>query len=404
MATANDYGISIHLSDTLLATENLIGFGRLKDVDWATLSNSYTHTIGADIGFDSMSFSLSGSSNDIEDWLEGGLARHVTAYNKNLTVIWEGFVNSMSATIGSVSVKRGPLLDIVNRSRVDYKTINWDVIPPSPGSPASTGYNGDADSQGRYGIFVEHISGGEGTEAQVETLRDSYIEENKLPKTDQGVTLGSAGVPQITIECLGYYHLLSKYYYEQTSDAGTINASAKIIDVLGADPNGILAGPSVFYRHIDTNTVQVPDYEDGTRKADGIIKDIISYGDSSFNRYTFGVYEDQLPYYTQQTSTYWTEPSYFHRISESPSVLYEYESAREVQPWDVRPARWLFISDLMLGLREPSGPANFYDLREDPRSLFIESVNFSLPYNLKIEGGKLYKFEYRLAQHGLSGM
>lgn len=388
MAISDQYGISIHVDDTIIGTSSPAGARYFQERDWAEVSNSYSHTIGVDIGFDKMSISFGGSLSDIEDWLEAGLALHVMVYNKELSVVWEGFVNSMSANLGSLSIARGPVVDVINRTKVDYKTIRFDTVPPIGGDPAATDLANDTDSQALYGILVGYVSGGEGDMTVMEDLRDTFLAENKLPRTDQDITIGSGQPPSITVDCLGYYHLLKKYYYQQIVTAAEINASQKITDVVDADPNSVL---STSGGNIDTNTVQVTDYEDGTKKGEGIIKDLLSLGDTSGNRYIFGIYEDREAYFQQAP----TAVFYNHRISDNPTGLLLEETDQFIDPWDIRPGNWVFMPDFMVGRSVDT------NLRDDPRALFIESVSFSTPYSTKITGSKLYTFSHKVARLGL---
>jgi len=388
VAILEQYGVSIHIDDTIIGTSPLVGARYFQGRDWSEVAGSYDHTISADIGFDQMSFSFGGGMVDIEDWLEAGLGLHVAVYNKDMIIIWEGFVNDISAALGSISVTRGPLMDVVNRTRVDYRTVRFDTNPPIGGDQFSTDLANDTDSQAVYGILEDYVSGGEGDEGTMDDLRDTFLAENKLPKTSQEITLGSGQNPQITVNCLGYYHLLKKYHYDNLNVSGTINVSTKITDVVDGDPNSVLSSSG---GHIDSNTLQVPDHEDGTNKGEGIIRDLVALGDASGNRWLFGVYTDQEAYYEQAPTTI----EYVHRLSETPSGLYDYDSDRFVDPWNIKPGKWLFIADFMVG-REVST-----DLLDDPRALFIESVKFSTPYSTSINGGKLYTFSRKVARLGL---
>lgn len=388
MTITDQYGVSIYVDTTIIGTVSPVGARNFRGRDWGEVANSYSHTISIDVGFDKMSFSFSGSLSDIEDWLEAGLALHVLVYDKELSIVWEGFVNSLSANIGSLSIVRGPVVDVINRTKVDYKTIRFDTIPPVGGDPAATDLANDVASQSLYGILVGYVSGGEGDMTVMEDLRDTFLAENRLPRTDQDITIGSGQAPSITVDCFGYYHLLKKYYYKQVVTAAEINASQKVTDVIDADPNSVLSSSG---GNIDTNTVQVTDYEDGTKKGEGIIKDLLSLGDTSGNRYTFGIYENREAYFQQAPTTIF----YNHRISDSPTGLLLSDTDQFVDPWNIRPGKWAFMPDFMIGRSVDT------NLRDDPRALFIESVSFSTPYSTKITGSKLYKFSHKVARLGL---
>jgi hypothetical protein len=120
----------------------------------------------------------------------------------------------------------------------------------------------------------------------------------------------------------------------------------------------------------------------------------VALGDpSDFARYTFGVYDDRQAYYKKMP----TAIEYVYRLS-SGSQAIETTGGARVQPWNVRPAKWLEIPDFLIGRAAGGG-----NLRDDPRNVFIESVTYTAPFGLTINGGKVSTLKQKMAQLGLGG-
>jgi len=377
------------LSISIQVFEPLVkGGGYLFDVTGK--ESGYQHTIQALGGYWSASFTIQASQNEIEDWIDGGLGRHIEVYDEGQVKIWEGFVDSVDGNLGGLSVTRGPLMDVANRVSLVYSTVDTSTSPPTMGVRARTATVNDTDSQSRYGIIERVLSAGGVSSSIVEDIRDTYLAEHKEPQTSQQVNIGgSSSEASVTVNCLGYVHWLAAYTYSNTT-TGTQNLSTKLQNILATDPNSIF---STDYSKITTNTLQVAAWENDDDVAWGLVKGLVAKGDASSNRYLFGIYNDRQARYEAMP----TEIAYQQRLSD-PEMRIETLDGQRVFPWNVLPGKWLFISDFLIGRVTAS------DLRFDPRALFIESVTYTAPWGLQVSGGKTDKLAQRLAQLGLSGV
>lgn len=349
---------------------------------------SYNHEIAAEGGYQSASMVMKGDQNYVEDWLENGVGRHIEVYNPSLDRIWEGFVNGVSATVGRLAVSRGPMIDIANRTLAIYTVVDTSTNPPLTGpSGLVTALVNDATSQDRYGIWEKPIDAGTVTVLNATTIRDSYLEEHKQPETSQD--FGSGGDLSVTVECLGYWAFFLAYTYAENANSGTRTVTLKIQDIINADTNGIF---STDFSRIDTNGLLVPRYDDTESLAWELLKSLTSLGDASSVRYTLGVYESQQIEYTEMPE----EIAYQQRLSDEQVEVYV--DGGLVEPWNVKPARWLFYSDFLTGKIRPT---TLSERREDPRFEFIESVRFTAPYGIQHSGGKVNTLPQLLAQLGL---
>jgi hypothetical protein len=375
-------GISIDVSEPRLK-----GAAPLETL--ADIVTGYDHASEVFGGFKSANFSLTGPLGYLEDWYENGLMREVTTRDEAGAVVWQGFVNAVALTIGGRSVERGPVLDIVNHLRMLYTTINTTVTPAPVAAGEKPAFTNQLDSQALYGIMggVYSTSNVDAASAAatVANIVATFLEENAWPETTETLSL-EGGVASVTVKCAGYGEILKKAVYNSAA-TGTGALSDKILAVLNAEPNGWLA---VNARSIASNTILVPLLENNDRMGLDVIKGLVALGDVAYNRYTFGVYENREPVYAPAPTTY----AYEYSLAESLLSVYHGDV---VNPWNVRPGQWLFYPDFL------PGSASGAKLRRDPRSVFIESVNFTAPYGISINGGKVRRLPQILAQLGLGG-
>lgn len=376
--------LSINAFDPLV-----VGTGLVNDLIGSQI-NSYQHSISALGGYNSATIVINDRQMNIEDWLSDGLMRHIEVYNPALVKIWEGFVNEIVITLGALSVTRGPLLDVGNNVALTYSTVDTSISPPAVGMRATTAFSADTDSQALYGVLENVLSAGGVSSTEATTIRDVFLTENKDPQSSQQLNIGQSSELSVRLNCLGYYHLMKKYIYNQTASTGTANLSTVLAAIIAADPNSIL---STDTSGITSNTLQVKQYLNDNSPAWNLIQGLVARGDASDNRYIFGIYNDRVPTYEAIP----TDFEYQQRLSD-PAQRVETPQETEVKPWDVKAGKWLFVPDFLIGKVVPSS------LRLDPRMIFIEQVTYSMPWGLQIQGGKTDKLTQKLAKLGLSGI
>jgi hypothetical protein len=172
--------------------------------------------------------------------------------------------------------------------------------------------------------------------------------------------------------------------------AGEDNASDKIVSVLNRDPNNLFTyGLASTIRE---NTIQVGKYEDGTKTALAIMKDIANKGDASDNRHIFSVYENRI-------FSYDSVPDNIEYRVRATDGRVEKFAGGYIDPWGVRPGNWMQVDDIGIGkLRDSVRPS------EDPSLIFIEKVSYTAPYGLSITGGRASTFRQMLDRLGLGGL
>lgn len=353
----------------------------------------YSHDLNVFGGYDKAQITLTQSQDKLEGWLERGLGRRIVTYDDANQVIWEGFVNRITARLGPLSYALGALLDVRNYARAIY-TIALNIPGQSgQGIRVSTPWAGITESIAKYGRLETVLSAGNVSDAEADQILNLFLAERSEPESnrDQSFENTSGADVTLTLECLGYYHWLNHYKYNQTVTTGTINRSTLVANILAAEPNGFFNAETAG---ILTNTSQVQAVWNDDQTAINIIKSMTAGGDASLNRWQFGIYAERKAKYAPVS----TEVDYLQYIG-SPAQEIRNRAGNLVKPWNVLPAKWLFFPDFMVGRVDNSA-----DLASDPRALFVESVTYRAPWSVAVNGSKVSRLDQKIARLGLSGI
>lgn len=376
--------LTIQVSSPIWSIKSSLGFN-IENYD------SYNHNLLADGGYGSATIKFSATISDIEIWFADRLGFDIKVFSPDsMTEIFNGFIDKITVNLGGLASVRGPLSGISNRVNLIYSSVDTTTIPPIVGNRTVVGWEDNQDSQDKFGIMERVLSAGGIPDAIASQVRDTYLDENNLPVVSQSLTLGTGSDVTITLTVQGYKKLFENYTYTDTT-SGTRTITQRLQDVIGADPS---ARFSADYAFIETNTTTVLRYENDLRTAIQIIKGDVSKGDSSFNRYIWGVYSRRRFHYEQIPS----EIEYYYNLRD-PGGFVRNQAYNVVEPWLVLPGKWLLISDWLVGK-----VAQGSELKNDPRALFIENVSYTAPYGLSINGSKVRNLPQMLGQLGLSGV
>lgn len=376
-------GLAVQVGEPLLSSRTSTPRTYTNELD------SYSHTRSAFMDYDKAKIGLVGNHPDAEDWLEYGLGRDVNVYDEGLDAMWRGFVNQIEIVVGNLTIRRGPLLGIGNRVSVVYAEEDGS-FPPVVSDRTVTTIVQDADSQAKYGIIEKVVSAGQIRQVEAERLRDTYLEENKLPETSQGISTGGgkSGVT-ISVDCLGYGYWLEAYVYNYVADNNIVTIDVKMKSALSADPNTIISSD---HDRVDYNGVLVSSYEIDDPYGLTVIKELVSYGGGSDERWLFTLDDERRPVYYQQP----TDAEYLMSLGDG--TLRDLTKGK-IHPWAIRPGRWIFINDFLVGRSRED-----INLREDPRMVFIESVDYTAPYTYAIQGSKTSTVKQMLSKFGMKGL
>jgi hypothetical protein len=193
----------------------------------------------------------------------------------------------------------------------------------------------------------------------------------------------------MSLNLKGAWYWLAAYIANFTT-TGTTNLSSRLTGILALDPNGVF---STDYSNVTANTYQVKAYSNDDKNGMSALTELLTPGDAAFNRYTAGFYGQEVMFYTAMPGIL----EYITSLSD-PNQEITRPSGVIVRPWEVQPAKWLQISDLMVGRSADVDP------RDDPRNIFIEQVTYTAPYGVQLNGAKVGTLSQVLAQRGLAGI
>lgn len=365
-------------SGTYTARGRLIGYYQRNVLD----ASVDTEAFG---GYTKGSVDLALPEHIAEFFYDHGLAMHVELVTPGGEIFWEGFVNRVSVKWGSVEWGRGPLMDIGNRVSAIYTPIlDTDEDPPVKGPAQPTPLVDNDESIGYYGVIEKVLSLGERIPDNAENIRDAWLAENAYP--DRTPKFQSGSTPSVKLELLGYVERLDAWVYNNVSSILTTTSSAKVLSILGDDPNGMFTDLS----EIDsTNLALQASFENESKTALSIIKSITAGGGADDARWVFGVYAGQQVRF-REIDTY-TDPLYARRIDLGGQIFYS--NGQFLRPWFVRPGYWMVLQDTRIS----------DDTALKDRTIFIERVSFKYPYDINVYGEKVSKFKHRLEKLGLGG-
>ena len=239
---------------------------------------SYSHEINLLGGFRSASFSFNAQLPVAEHWFRTGVGRHINAFNSIGNLVWEGVVNEVSFDIGQRSIKIGPLLGISNRINVGWQYPNYGIPGDSlAGVYEETGWDENVDSQAKYGVLEELVSGGTSEYDEAFDLRDRLLDSKSGPGIVETLAVGGEPSPiSISVSCVGYSRILEKQVYNLYWESGLTNVdlSEKINSIL--DASLYFVNERVILRDMQTSGITVDPVEEDSSTAWEIINDHIA--------------------------------------------------------------------------------------------------------------------------------
>jgi hypothetical protein len=135
-------------------------------------------------------------------------------------------------------------------------------------------------------------------------------------------------------------------------------------------------------------------YEDQNRTARTIIDELVSYGGGADDRWLFGVYANRIIHFNQAP----TAVEYVYYLVDN-SQRIETKTGEVIPAWDVLPGKWISMLDFMYG-----SAVTELDAHGDPRSFFVEQVDYTAPNTISISGNKVRKLPQYLAKMSLGGV
>lgn len=388
------YSLLHGLSLSMVVRQSPLSLVAAQNVDnLAYRMTAYSHEIAADGGYMSAQLSFPARREEIAEWLEYSVGKEFAVYNEGQQICWLGVIDNVDASIGGVSFNSGSLSDVANRVAVAYRRQSYNIPGIDIGGDERvTDFANDTDSQAFFGILSALLNGGESSASNAESLRGAFLNELAQLRPTQTYNYQSNLDVSVRLNCIGYYSLLDRFFYEATG-GGTVDADEKIRDVLSSDPNALFDNTSP---DIDTNTYQVRVNEDGQGSGLSAIRATTVLGDSSNNRWIAGALHNRRFFFRSVPTT----PELMVMLSDAGALL-RTTYGGVVHPWNATPGKWLVIPDISLSR---VFPFNSTTTVLDRRPIFVESVQYTAPYGLQVGGGRASSINQRLAKLGLGGI
>lgn len=341
---------------------------------------SYNHTITNNIGYDTASINIAINPTNILNTAYDLIGKNIEVHYSDSELIWTGFVNQVDINLGNSAVSFGPYTEIANKVLVYYTEY-------TTGVPGVTTYTNDTKSQNFYGVVTKILSSGNVSATNADKIRDVYLYENAYPKVSKTVS-SAISENTMTVSCLGNYHLLGLYPYNNLS-SGSITLSDKIKLILEAQPNTFF---STNYLNIESNSLSVLKLENSNRLASDIIKELVNLGNASNNNRTvFSIFGNIAEY---RTIVYDTR--YYLDIS-SPRPQVTEINANIVSPYKIMPGYFIETVYLTSGRKDTN-------IQFSPQISLIEAVTYTYPNEFQIRSGNTGTLSQQLAKLGLGGI
>lgn len=308
---------------------------------------AYTHTISAVGGFDVASFTLKGNRDYLDDWFDDGLMRRVELQNPEGITVWEGFVNRLNYTVGTLT-KTKTVENMYNRVYVQFSPLDFSVFPPIA-SPPQTWTFDDATSQARYGIKSIIISGGERAATTVYDWGRTILKNRKDVQIGETVNTSGQDSTLIGVECKGYWHTLKWLPYINNA-TGYIQAHQVIEEVIRYFNSQNQGWFPMDFGWLDYNFRTAQRGSDSLQTCYEIINNIILEGGSGGERWVGGFYQGRKFSYKPAEDfqgLYADEVDLYRSLSDPAQFIYDSATGTEVKPWDMVPDRILRTVDIL---------------------------------------------------------
>jgi len=321
--------------------------------------SSYSHTITVDGWYDRATFTIPVKTNEITYYMDNLISRQVTFFDPFSNIAWQGFIDKVSVKSGTFQTTIGPVINLINKSRVKFTDIstNAQIISDPITNDVSIA---------QYGTFELITQAQKLNLTLANQLNQVIVNERSSVEETQNLDTGFDGI--IECECLGYYHLLDKYTYYTATDT-TTPLTTKLAAVFNAHPDSVYSPYHLFTQ----NNMSVFTKETEYRTAKTIVEELVSFGsETGYKRMVAGVGPGRVPYYRQVSNETKYSLNLLGQVVSGASVIY---------PWQLEPGYKISMSN-----------------RGYSDTVFIESVQYTAPFTVAINFSMETELKQRIAR------
>lgn len=296
--------------------------------------DSYTHTITDNYGFESMQVPLTVTLDEAIDWLSNGLMRSVIVFGPDAEIVWEGYLNTISAQIGQKIVTLS-LDATANRVRCVYTTVL--------GTPGTTASTSNATSQALYGI-KDRIVPLDASDATAAGYRAAIVlADIAFPKSREvtQAATGEQGGIALTLSFVGWYGTLD---WVVTSNSTTSTAvTTTQVGTLLTNYAAVNAFISTSTLYITPSGVSSPQLIEAQTTYRAAIEDRLKLGTGTYPL-AWGVYEERRFHVSEWAGATPAVITYQEILGDN--NIYDIAGGI-IAPWNVRPNAISQVVDLL---------------------------------------------------------
>lgn len=301
--------------------------------------DSYQHTISDHYGFESCTLSMVASLTEASEWLRNGLMRSLIVYGPAGEICWEGFLETITVTIGQKKASLS-LANMANNMR-----YLWTTLQGTPGDTPIPATTASLLSQSIYGRKDYVGSLPKVTAANVISAGAKTLNTLCFPRSSDATDAVTGGLGEIVLELsfAGWYTVLEWAIVSNSSTLNTITNTqlsstylpsyAAINAFLSTDTSGVtFTGPlsTEYVAHFST-------YRQ-------VIDRLCGMGDSANSPLAWGVYEDRR---FQAATSAAATPDTITYVEDAGAGIIVDAFGNQVKPWNVRPNAMSQVTQLL---------------------------------------------------------
>ena len=306
---------------------------------------SYTHTITAAFGFESMQVSMRATKDEAQAWIDPTcLMRSVVVTGPDGQTVWEGFVTTIEATFGQEQ-RAVSLAAMANKVRAKYTNF--------AGTPGVITPVSDATSIALYGTKETVLSQSYVGSDAATIMAGARLAQSAYPTMGPTTHIGSGDLGDITltITCAGWYATFDWLFATYT--AGLSNpAFWPVITEHVKTLTTAYVATNNFFSTSYGDIVSAGSSADTTAVADGTtykqkLESMLTRGaniSGAYKRLAWGIYEDRAWKISIWAGDSPTTITYRRYLGDG--LVYG-SGGQIVAPWDVRPDAMYEVVDLL---------------------------------------------------------
>ena len=248
-------------------------------------------------GYERLTMNINEDLDEMWRWYLERLGNHISVYDEYTDTMYEGIVWDIRLNWVGGNSYGISLGEMYNYVRVRYSQKIAGSVDRNH-TPTNVGVT-DADSIAIWGVKETIETPGDMEDTVATNYANTMIGERAWPEPKPNLSIpGMGSNPSLTVSCLGYWATLNYRMFFDTTEA-VVMTNTQIMNLVDGTWNDAainlwcsLLNPSNFYIN-GTNLNQTQHVENELTVQRRML-DLIEPGDTTFNRYFIGVWNDRI--------------------------------------------------------------------------------------------------------------